>query len=78
MSKLVIADEKMMSRLDNSGEPVMICAPDGRVLGYFTPTPPARLKLEPQISEEEIQRRLADKTSPTFTTAEVLGRLEKL
>lgn len=57
MSKLVIADEKMTAKLDAAGEPAMICTLDGRVLGYFTPAPPARLNLEPQISEEELQRR---------------------
>jgi hypothetical protein len=40
-------------------EPVPICAPDGRVLVYATPVKPVQFKLEPQISEEELQRREA-------------------
>lgn len=80
MSKLIIADEQMRAKLGNASEPVMICAADGTVLGYFTPTSPTqqKLKLEPQISEEEIARRLADTTSPTYTTEEVLRHLRGL
>jgi hypothetical protein len=79
MSKLIIADENMQKKLGNAGEPVMICAPDGTVLGYFTPTTPTeKLKLQPQISEEEIARRLADRTSPTYTTEEIIQYLRGL
>ncbi len=79
MSKLVIADEQMRAKLGNSSEPVMICAADGTVLGYFTPTTPAltKLKLQPQISEEEMARRMAD-PSPGYTTEEVLSYLKSL
>lgn len=78
MSKLVIADEQMRAKLGNFSEPVMICTADGTVLGYFTPTPPQKLKLQPQISEEELQRRRADTTSPTYTTEEVISYLKGL
>jgi len=74
----IIADEKLLAMLEQVTEPVPICAPDGRVLAYASPAKPARLKLEPQISEEEIQRRLADTTSPRYTTAEVLKHLRSL
>lgn len=79
MSRLIIADEQMRAKLAAGNEPVMICAADGTVLGYFTPTtPPQKLKLQPQISEEEIARRIADTTSPTYTTEEVLKYLRGL
>jgi hypothetical protein len=78
MSRLIIADEAMRAKLDKCDDPVMICTADGRVLGYFTPAPPQTLNLQPQISEEEIQRRIADKTSPTFSTAEVFERLRSV
>jgi hypothetical protein len=78
MSRLIIADEAMQSKLNHHNEPAMICTADGQVLGYFTPATPQKLNLQPQISEEEIQRRLADTTSPTLTTAEVLQRLRSL
>ena len=75
MSKLVIADESMAAKLGKTDEPVMICTPDGRVLGYFTPTPPARLKLEPQISEEELLRR--EQKGGGRKLADILRDLEK-
>ena len=79
MSRLIIADEAMRAKLNHHDEPAMICTADGTVIGYFTPaTPHGKLKLEPQISEEEIARRFADTTSPTYTTAEVLERLRSL
>jgi hypothetical protein len=79
VSKLIIADEQLRAKLDKAGEPIMICAADGTVLGYFTPTTPtpAKLKLEPQISDEEMARRMAD-TSPGYTTEEVLEYLKTL
>ena len=59
MSRLIIADEAMQKKLGAADEPMMICAPDGTVLGYFTPTGQEKLNLQPQISDEEIQRRIA-------------------
>ncbi|WP_171471717.1 hypothetical protein [Frigoriglobus tundricola] len=71
-------DEQMRAKLGKD-EPVMICTADGVVLGYFTPTTqPQKLKLEPQIDEEEIARRLADRTPPTYTTEEVIIYLRGL
>lgn len=79
MTRLIIADEGMQKKLGKADEPVMICTADGTVLGYFTPaTPTEKLKLQPQISEEEIARRLADRTSPTYTTEEVISYLRGL
>jgi hypothetical protein len=76
MSRVIIADEAMRSKLGNHDEPVTICDADGKVIGYFTPAlPPQTLNLQPQISEEEIQRRIADTTSPRYTTTEVLRRI---
>jgi hypothetical protein len=77
MSKLVIVDEQMRAKLGKD-EPVMICTADGTVLGYFTPATPQKLNLQPQISIEELERRRADKTSPTYTTEEVLAYLKSL
>jgi hypothetical protein len=78
MSRLIIADEAMQKKLGTGGEPAMICAPDGTVLGYFTPTPPPKLNLEPPISEEEIARRVANRGSRWYTTEEVLDHLKNL
>jgi hypothetical protein len=79
MNRLIIADEAMQKKLGNADQPAMICAPDGTVIGYFTPTtPPQKLLLEPQISIEELERRIADKTSPTYTTEEIIAYLRSL
>ncbi|HEY1190749.1 MAG TPA: hypothetical protein VGE74_24170 [Gemmata sp.] len=79
MNRLIIADEAMQAKLMRAGEPVMICTADGTVLGYFTPTtPPQKLNLEPQISEEELARRLADRNAPTYTTEEIISDLKAL
>jgi hypothetical protein len=78
MTHLVIADEQMKARLGRTHEPLLICAADGTVLGYFTPTPPQKLNLQPQISEEELRRREEDTTAPRYTTAEVIAKLRAL
>jgi hypothetical protein len=78
MNKLIIMDENMQKKLSNTDQPAMICSPDGTVLGYFTPTQPQKkLNLQPQISEEEMARRMAD-TSPGYTTEEVFQYLKSL
>ena len=56
-----------------AGEPVEVRAPDGRVLGTFTPRPP-----EPDISEEELQRLENDTTGKWYTAAEVEAKLREL
>jgi hypothetical protein len=79
MSRLIIVDEQTQAKLAKSNMPALLCAADGTVLGYFTPpTPAEKLKLQPQISEEEMARRLADTTSPTYTTEEVMRHLKGL
>jgi hypothetical protein len=77
MNKLVIVDEQMRAKLGKD-EPVMICTADGTVLGYFTPTPPQKLNLQPQISEEELERRRAARSQGGYTTEEVLNYLKSL
>jgi hypothetical protein len=51
----------------------------GRVLGQFVPSfdPSGYEGLEPQISQEELQRRKQSK-GKSYTTAEVLAHLDKL
>ena len=59
-----------------AGAPVEVRAPDGRVLGTFTPAPVRRPVLN--ISEEELRRREEDTTSKTYTAAEVEAKLREL
>lgn len=78
MTRFVIADEAMQKKLGNPDEPVMICAPDGTVLGYFTPAAPQKLSLEPQITVEELERRRAARAQGGYTTEEVIAYLKSL
>jgi hypothetical protein len=72
---VTIADEKLIAALVGARGPVEVCAADGRLLGVFTPAvrPP-----EPDISEEELQRRENDTTGKWHTAAEVEARLREL
>ena len=59
MNRIVI-DSALRSKLDNLPAAVELCDETGRVVGRFTPVPDsARYSpLEPQVSEEELQRRV--------------------
>jgi hypothetical protein len=76
MNRHIVVDEQMRAKLGKD-EPVMLCSADGTVLGYFTPAPPQKLDLQPQISEEELERRRADR-SVGYTTEEVIRYLKGL
>jgi hypothetical protein len=75
----VIVDEVLRSKLHNLSQPLELCDESGRVLGRVFPT----LDLsqyepwEPQVSEEELDRR-EQANEKRYTTAEVLAYLEKL
>jgi hypothetical protein len=75
---ILIADEQFIAKLDRADWPVEICTHDGRRLGFFTPAKPVKHNLEPRISEEEIQRRLAEPDSESFTAAQVEARIREL
>ena len=77
MTRLIV-DATLPAKLHALTSPAELCDPDGRVLGRFFPVlNPAEYNLEPDISEEEFQRRL-QANEKTYTTAEVLAYLEKL
>jgi hypothetical protein len=71
----IIADEALREQLEQADGPVRICAPDGRVLAYASPARPARLKIEPQVDEEELRRREAKGGGRKL--ADILRDLEK-
>lgn len=76
---MVILDAAATAKLSGTSRPVAVFGPDGKQLGYFTPAhEPEQLNLDPGISDEEIRRRMADKTVRTYTTEEVLAKLEDL
>ncbi|MCI0465179.1 MAG: hypothetical protein L0Z62_50295 [Gemmataceae bacterium] len=79
MTRIVVNDivSNVLREIPNSVE---VCDQSGRVLGRFTPflDPALYEGLEPQISDEERQRRRESRSGRTYTTAEVLAHLEKL
>jgi hypothetical protein len=74
----VIVDGTLRSKLHNFAQPLELCDESGRVLGRLIPA--LNLSeyepLEPQVSEEELDRR--EQETESYTTAEVLAYLEKL
>ncbi len=76
MSQITITDEAILAQLRSGNSTVTVRDGDGKICGYITPI---RLSdLQPQISIEELERRRADKTSPTYTTEEVIAHLKSL
>lgn len=73
----IILDADMRSKLLGVMQPLELCDEEGQILGRLIPAiDTSKIKgVEPQISEEELQRR---ESEPEFTTAEVLAYLEKL
>jgi hypothetical protein len=57
---LMIVSDALKARLAAASHSIELCAEDGTLLGVFTPnTEKKKYNLEPKISNEEIQRRLA-------------------
>lgn len=72
----ITLDAAVIAQLANLLSPVEICDPDGKVIGIYRPKIDLA-KYGPQISDEEIQRRL-NEPGPRYTTEEVIERLRKL
>lgn len=73
MSITITSD--LADEFGRAGEPVEIRAPDGRILGTFTPV---RRPPEPDISEEEMQRLEDPNTGKWYTAVEVAAKLREL
>jgi hypothetical protein len=73
----IIIDAALRSKLDNLLQAVELCDESGRVLGRYVPLlePSMYEGLEPQISDEELQRRKQQGGGRTL--AEILADLEK-
>lgn len=71
---ITIADDRLVAELARTDEPVEVRAPDGRVLGTFTPVPPP----EPDIPEDELRRREDATTGKWYTAADVEAKLREL
>jgi hypothetical protein len=71
----VVLDASLREKLHQLIQPLELCDEDGKVLARLTPVYSASEygPLEPQISDEEIQRRI--KSDKWHTTAQVLTHL---
>jgi hypothetical protein len=74
----IVVDAELRKKLQDFMQTVELCDEEGHVLARVVPhlDPDLYENLEPQISEEELQRR--ENSTEWYTTAEVLARLEKL
>ena len=72
----ITIDDVMRSRLGDLQLPAELQDESGRVLAYLTPAvdPAVYAKLDPQISEEELDRR--DQGSPGRPLSDILTDLE--
>lgn len=77
MGRLIV-DATLPEKLPGLTQPVELCDPTGRVLGRYIPQVDLAdyEPLEPQVSDEELQRR--KQSAEWYTTAEVLAHLRKL
>jgi hypothetical protein len=73
----LVLDPKTGAKLRGSGRVIGLLDENGALLGHFLPVsePLDRKDREPRISEEEIQRRLADPTGRKL--ADILADLER-
>jgi hypothetical protein len=72
MNKLIV-DAETRKKLYNLAEPLQLVDESGKILGNFTPVPTLS-PWEPQISEQEIERRL--RAGGGRSLAEILKCLE--
>lgn len=74
---LVMLNDELSAKFFGFSKPLEICDASGRVVGKFIPVVDyaALERARPPISDEELARR---NRSPSYTTAEVLARLNSL
>jgi hypothetical protein len=75
----VVLNAELRGQLRDLAEPLELCDESGRVLATVMPAfdPSEYEEIEPEISEEELNRRRRDK-SVGYTTEEVIAHLERL
>jgi hypothetical protein len=72
---IIIVHDPLKKTLASADSPLEVCTSDGQLLGYFTPVKERRLKLDPGISNEEIERRFT--AGGGRALADILRDLEK-
>jgi hypothetical protein len=77
MDKITL-NAAQVEQLRNLESSIDVCDEAGNVIGFYSPKiDPSEYDWGPELSEEEIQRRL-DSKAPRYSTAEVLRRLGRL
>ena len=73
----VVVDPVTLAKLRDAWQTLELCDDSGRVVGRFVPLvePAVRAKLEPQVTEEELDRR--ERAGGGRPLADILGDLEK-
>jgi hypothetical protein len=74
MTKLVLSGD-LSRQLTAVHGCIALCDEAGKTIGFFTPTP-LQPRLEPLVSDEEMDRRLRE--DPSYSTDEVLEYLRTL
>jgi hypothetical protein len=76
MTRLIV-DSATLTKLRDARQTLELCDDLGRVVGHFVPTldPSQCSTLEPQVSEEELDRR--ERFGGGRSLAEILADLEK-
>ena len=74
MSRIVL-DQDTIDKLGGIKETTILCDPQGRAIGILGPT--SDKQLQPQISDEELDRRIKN-PGKLYTTEEVLDYLKSL
>lgn len=74
MSRIVL-DQETIDKLGGIKGTTIICDSHGRAIGILSPT--SDKQLQPQISDEEIDRRIKN-PGRRYSTEEVLKHLESL
>ena len=73
----VNCDLAMREKLNDFAEPLELCDESGRVLARIVPAVETQESDEPQITNEEWERRMKSR-GKTYTTAEVLAYLNRI
>lgn len=76
----IIQDPNAVHTFATASGPIELTAPDGRVLGRFVPVEASKKMSYPEleITDEEFERRINDRTVRWYTADEVMARLRSL
>ena len=74
MTSIVLSGD-LSRRLTSVHGCIALCNEAGTTIGFFTPAP-LKPRLEPIVSDEEMDRRVRE--DPTYSTNEVLAHLRTL